>query len=266
MSKLIKYEFVKKSKLFLILIITAILANIGLGLAYGQNGIAIFLGISPLVLGIIYLYELIKTYSDDLNKKSGYMLFMTPNSGYAIIGSKLITIILVGFIFFTSYAIFVLANLSIIAYKMVGDFSLIADGLNQIVEALNMLLSGTLGINIGDLILVFIVGIVSAIVFILTVYSAITIRKSIFSNTKFGGVLSFIIFVIINVIYGNLADLVGKIFNFEFIVPEINTNVAATYPSAHMFQIFAVMIVFNCIMASILMLGSGYLVEKKINL
>ncbi len=266
MLKLIKYEFIKKSKLLLILLVTAILANIGLGLAYGENGMGMFLGLSPLVLGIIYLYELIKTYSDDLNKKTGYMLFMTPNSGYKIIGSKLITIILVGFIFFTSYMIFVLANLSIIAYKMVGDFSLIADGINQLIEGLNMLISGTLGINIGDLLLIFIVGIVSSIVFVLTVYAAITIRKSIFSNTKFGGLLSFIIFVIINVIYSNLAELVGNMFKIETIVTEISANLTVTHPSSQIFLLFAAMIVFNCIIASILMLGSGYLVEKKINL
>ena len=266
MLKLIKYEFIKKSKLLLILLITAILANIGLGIAYGENGIGLFLGLSPLVLGIIYLYELIKTYSDDLNKKTGYMLFMTPNSGYKIIGSKLVTIILVGIIFFTSYMIFALANLSIIAYKAVGDFSLITEGLTQLIEGLNMLISGAFGFNIGDLMLMFIVGIISSIVFVLTVYAAITIRKSIFSNTKFGGILSFIIFVIINVIYGYLTDLVGKIFNFEFIITQISTNISVTYPSSQMFVIFAVMIVFNCIIASLLMLGSGYLVEKKINL
>lgn len=266
MLKLLKYEFIKKSKLLLILLITAILANIGLGIAYGENGIGMFLVLSPLVLGIIYLYELIKTYSDDLNKKTGYMLFMTPNSGYKIIGSKLITIILVGFIFFTSYMIFVLTNLSIIAYKMVGDFSLIADGINQLIEGLNMIINGTLGISIGDLILIFIVGIVSSIVFVLTVYAAITIRKSIFSNTKFGGILSFIIFVIINVIYSKLGDLVGNLFKFESITNEISSNVIVTYPSSMMFELFAVLIVFNCIIASLLMLGSGYLIEKKINL
>ncbi len=266
MLKLIKYEFIKKSKLFLILIVTALLANVGLGLAYGENGIAIFLGFSPLVLGIIYLYELIKTYSDDLNKKTGYMLFMTPNSGYTVIGAKLITIILEGLIFFVTYAIFATINLSVIAYKMVGDFSLIKEGLQQLIEGINMLVNGTLGISIGDLALMFILGIIFCIVFVLTVYAAITIRRSIFSNTKFGGVLSFIIFVALNFIYVELGGLIGKLFDFNIITKAIQENVIITNPSAQMFQVFGVMIVFNCIIGAALMLGSGYLVEKKINL
>ena len=266
MFKLIKYEFIKKNKLLLIILVVAILANLALGLIYGENGMAIFLGLSPLVLGIIYLYELIRTYSDDLNKKTGYMLFMTPNSGYKIIASKLITIILEGLLFGLFYSIFVFLNLSIIAYKMVGDFSLITEGIRQIIQGFNMLVNGTFGINIGDLMLIFIMGVVSAILFILTVYAAITLRKSIFSNAKFGGVLSFIIFVIINIVIGELAGLVEKIFNFRYVVQNINSTVSVTYPSAAMFEIFSVMIVFSSIMAAALMLGSGYLVEKKINL
>lgn len=268
MLKLIKYEFIKKSKLLLILLISAILANIGLVLAYGTEVILIFLSVAPVILVVLYLFELIMTYSEDLNKKTGYMLFMTPNSGYKILGSKLITIFLEGILLLTSYFIFSVVNLSVMAYKKAGDFSFIGDAMREIVDAFNKLLSGTLGINIGDLGLIFILLLTVSIIFVLTVYTAITIRKSIFSNAKFGGVLSFIIFVILNIVYGKLADLIGHIFNFQnvAVTTQISANVAVSYPSAHMFKIFTVLIIFNCITASILMLCSGYLIEKKINL
>lgn len=266
MLKLIKYEFIKKSKLLLILLITAILANLGLGLAYGLNGIGLFLGLTPIALIFLYLYELIRTYSDDLNKKSGYMLFMTPNSGYKIIASKLIFIISEGLILFVSYLIFALFNMIAVALKMTGDFSEIVRGMEELLTALNMLVSGQFGINIGDLLLIVIMILISVMVFALIVYSAMTIRKSIFSDNKFGGLISFIIFVGINFIYGKLLNFVGEAFQFNIISERINSNMMVGYPSASMFKIFGIMIIFNVIVSVVLMLTSGYLVEKKINL
>lgn len=266
MLKLIKYEFVKKSKLLLILLVVAILANIGLVLALKDVGIALFLGFTPLALVILYLYELIRTYSDDLNKKTGYMLFMTPNSGYKIIGSKLIFIITEGAILFVSYLIFVFFNLVGIAYKATGSFSEIFYGIRQIINLVNSTTVMQFGINIGDLLLIVMMILTSAIVFALIVYSAMTIRKSIFSETKFGGLLSFIIFVIINYIYGKLYDVVSRAFQFNVITERINTNITVSYPSASMFKIFGIMIIFNTIVSAALMLSSGYLIEKKINL
>jgi hypothetical protein len=262
MLKLVKYEFIKKSNLLLILLITAILANVGLGLAYGENGMALFLGLSLIILSILYLYELVRTYSDDLNKKTGYMLFMTPNSGYKIIVSKLIFIILEGLVLFVSYFIFVFFNLIAIAFKMTGDFSKIIAGIQEIMNGFNMLLSGSFGFNIGDFFLIILMSLISIIVFVLIIYSAMTIRKSIFSNSKFGGLLSFIIFIIISFIYTNLMHFVGEAFQFNAIAQ----TVLMTYPSAEMFKIFGIMIIFNSIIIAALMLGSGYLIEKKINL
>lgn len=265
MLKLIKYEFIKKSKLLLILLVTAILANIGIGIAFKEAGIALFLGLSSIALVILYLYELIRTYSDDLNKKTGYMLFMTPNSGYKIIGSKLIFIITEGLILFLSYFIFLFFNMMVMALKATGDFSLIMKGIGEMIEGFNSVVIMQFGMNLGDILLIVIMLLVSVIVFALIVYSAMTIRKSIFSNTKFGGLLSFIIFVALNFIYGKLTNFIGEAFQFDVITKQIN-DMTVTYPSSSMFRIFGVMIVFNIIVSAVLMLTSGYLIEKKINL
>ncbi len=265
MLKLIKYEFIKKSKLLLILLITAILANIGIALAFKETGVGLFLGFTPFALIILYLYELIRTYSDDLNKKTGYMLFMTPNSGYKIIGSKLIFIITEGIILFVTYFIFLLFNIMCMALKATGDFSLIIKGINEMIQGLNSVVIMQFGMNLGDILLIIIMILVSAVVFALIVYSAMTIRKSIFANTKFGGLLSFIIFVALNFIYGKLTNFIGEAFQFDVITKQIN-DMTVTYPSSSMFRIFGVMIVFNIIVSAVLMLTSGYLIEKKINL
>ncbi len=265
MLKLIKYEFIKKSKLLLILLVTAIIANIGIGLAFKEEGIALFLSLSSIALVILYLYELIRTYSDDLNKKTGYMLFMTPNSGYKIIGSKLIFIITEGLILFLSYFIFLFLNLVVIALRTTGDFSLIMKGISEIINGFNSVVIMQFGMNLGDILLIVIMLLISVIVFALIVYSAMTIRKSIFSNTKFGGLISFIIFIALNFIYGKLMNFIGEAFQFDVLTKQIN-DMTITYPSSSMFRIFGVIIVFNIIVSAVLMLTSGYLIEKKINL
>ncbi len=266
MLKLIKYEFIKKSKLLLILLITAIIANLGAAIALGDRGIGLFFGLTPFALIVLYLYELIRTYSDDLNKKTGYMLFMTPNSGYKIIGSKLIFIITEGIILFASYIVFLAVNLCALALKAKGDFSEITHAISELINAVNSGVIAQFGINIGDILLIIIMILASAVVFALIVYSAMTIRKSIFSDIKFGGIISFVIFIILNIIYAKLASMVSVAFQFNVIAERINTNLTMVYPSSSMFELFGITILFNIIISGLLMLGSGYLIEKKINL
>ncbi|QSX05524.1 hypothetical protein JYG23_12710 [Sedimentibacter sp. zth1] len=267
MIKLIKYEFIKKSKLFLILLVSSILANVALGLIYDMSGIAIFLGLSPIILGILYIYELIKTYSDALNKNTGYMTFMTPNSGYKIIGSKLLFTLLVGLIFFIGYIMFVGVNGLIIVIR---NFPLgqLKEGFTTLLIELNEVAKQLLNMNIGDVLLFVLMILVSSIVFTLTVYSSITIRKSLFSNTKYGGVLSFIIFIVLNLIIGKLGELLSRGVNLDYTIQQINisNNINITYPSKYMFTLFMVMIVYNAVVSLVLMISSGYLLEHKINL
>lgn len=87
MLNLIKYEFIKKYKLALITLILSVALNLYF-IAKGVAGSPTFLALFPIIMSVIYIGDIIKMYSDDLNKKSGYMLFMTPNSGYKIIVSS----------------------------------------------------------------------------------------------------------------------------------------------------------------------------------
>ena len=91
------------------ILITMLALNLFL-LTRGVGGSMLFLVLSPIVLYVFYLADIIKMYSDDLNKKTGYMLFMTPNSGYKIISSKLLAAILEGFALVLIYFIFILIN------------------------------------------------------------------------------------------------------------------------------------------------------------
>lgn len=266
MLTLIKYEFVRKSKLLLILLVTEIVVNIGLCLAFGMGGGIAFFVFNLIVLPILYLYELIRTYSDDINRKSGYMLFMTPNSGYKIIGSKLVVILLEGLLIFLTYILFAIVNLAIFSLITVGNFSAIVSVFNSFIYNFNTAVSLSLGYTAGDIFLLIIIILISLIVFVLTIYSAMTIRKSIFANIKFGGLFSFIIFLILNYVYTKLSNIVSTAFQFNVFTEKVMSNMTITYPTASMIEMFVVSLIFNSIISLGLVGLSGYLLEKRINL
>ena len=174
MLNLIKYEFIRKYRLVSMILITMLALNLFL-LTRGVGGSMLFLVLSPIVLYVFYLADIIKMYSDDLNKKTGYMLFMTPNSGYKIISSKLLAAILEGFALVLIYFIFILIN---------GTYIIISAGneidYSQIIKAVDNLLSGSLGFNLGHVLVFLLAALAFLIAFITTVYTAMTIRKVYF--------------------------------------------------------------------------------------
>ena len=231
MLNLIKYEFIRKYKLIAGTIITALALNVFL-ITRGIGGSATFLVLLPLVLSVLFIADIVKMYSDDLNNKTGYMLFMTPNSGYKIISSKVLTAVLEGFALLFIYLIFLLFNGAYIAVSMGNEIDF-----SQIIRVVNNLLSGSLGFNLGHISVFLLAALTFIIAFITTVYTAMTIRKSIFSE-------------IITPYYDSI-DIVSS-----------TGRIAA----GELAMILLPMIVVLIVQAIALTGISGYLLEKKINL
>lgn len=255
MLKLIKYEFVKKYKLILITIIISVLLNLFL-ITRGEAGSGLFLVFFPMVMSIFYTVDILKMYSDDLNKKSGYMLFMTPNSGYKIIVSKLITAVIEGFAILLLYFIFVLINGSYIVFTS-GNYV----NFNDILYTINLMLSGSFGFNLFHVFMALLTALLFLISFLTTAYTAMTIRKSIFSEIKFGGALSFLIFLVLNwgisYISSGIFDLLSPYYGaFDVIRPT----------AAEFTRLLLPVNIFSIVQSVILTLCSGYLLENKINL
>lgn len=256
MLKLIKYEFIKKYRLILIVLIASAALNV-LMISRGAGGSSIFLALFPIIMSVLYVGDIIKMYSDDLNKKSGYMLFMTPNSGYKIVISKIITAIIEGFAILLLYFIFIVINGSYIIFVSGADINF-----NEIIYVINNILSGRFGINLGHVFMFLITGLLFLISFLTTAYTAMTIRKSIFSEVKFGGALSFLIFILLN---WGISAISTEIF--DLLTPYYNSLVNMPRPTAtDLVYIFMPINVLSIIQSTILTLCSGYLLEKKINL
>lgn len=254
MLNLIKYEFIKKSRLLLITAVASLAANILL-ILNNESGSILFISLFPIVVGILYTVDILKMYSDDLNKKFGYMLFMTPNSGYKIIVSKLFTAVIEGFAILFTYFIYILINGSYIIYKS-GNMIKI----NEIIVVVNKLISGNFGLNLGHIFMFLITALLFLISFLTTAYTAMTIRKSIFSEIKFGGALSFLIFLLLNWL---LSTISSELFD---LLPTYYSSFASYPTASELVYILLPINIVSIVQIIVLTLCSGYLLEHKINL
>ena len=110
MLKLMKYEFKKQNTSKWIILGVGVLLEIIflLGVVLSKENMMGFgLGFLMVLSFIAVFYvsiESIITFSNDLNRKQSYMLYMTPHSSFTILGAKLltafVTVCVTGFAFF----------------------------------------------------------------------------------------------------------------------------------------------------------------------
>lgn len=249
MFNLIKYEFVKKYRMSIAVIVTAILVGIFMSLKFGETGLPIFVVILSISLFILYAVDVIQMYSQDINRKTGYMIFMTPNSGYTVIGSKVITALLEGLAMLIFFILIITLN-SAIVYGTDNFFEI-------------SFLYGHLSFKEGILYMVIILSamLLFAIQFLLTIYSSITIRKSILANVKLKGLISFAIFLLLNYIIGKISVIPYEILDYP------KNHVMVNMPLAsELLKMLAPAMLTSIVLSSLLTFLSGYLLEKKINL
>ena len=144
-----------------------------------------------LVIGL----ESVITLHRDMNTKQSYMLFMTPNSCYKILGAKVLECSLS--ILITGACFFALAALDItLLFAKEGE-------LNQIWEMIQQFLQQ---ITINGRELVFDLPTIAAVVFhlltswistVCTAYLAVVVSAALLNGKRFNGLLSFVLFLIL---------------------------------------------------------------------
>ncbi|WP_432664417.1 hypothetical protein R9X47_28305 [Wukongibacter baidiensis] len=249
MLNLIKYEFIKKYRMFIAVIVTTILASVFMSSKFGESGLPVFAIILSIGLFILYAVDVVQMYSQDINRKTGYMIFMTPNSGYTVVGSKVITALLEGLGMLIFFILIVTLNSAIIY----GPSNLLEMGF----------LNGGLAFNkvMLNIFIVLTAVLLFAIQFLLTIYSSITIRKSVLANVKLKGLISFGIFILLNYIVGKASDIPYNVLDYSVDITVINIPMAS-----ETLKMLAPAMITSIIICGLLTFLSGYLLEKKINL
>ena len=184
MFKLMKYELRKQAFSKLIILIYASINGSETTLAKSL-GILTVLGFGSI---LFVSFESILTYSNDLKTKCSYMLFMTPNNSYTIVGAKVLS----------AAAQIILTAAAFVALAFV-DFAVLTarfDELSHLFDRLQEVFH--LEIEASDVILnvsTVVIGWISVIIF---AFLAITISTTLLSNKRGKGIVSVIIFLIVN--------------------------------------------------------------------
>lgn len=208
MLKLMKYEFKKQgfSKLVILCLVAIIEVVFLLGVVLDkQNWIGTAAGILGMftVGAMIFLgFEAILTFSNDLKTKCSYMLFLTPTTTYSIVGAKVLAAAIQGVMAAGIFAVIFIIDGGIVVAK----YESIAE-LKQIIVSF---FTEFLKLDI-DMVTVFsvIASILTSWLSTITIaFFSITLSTTFLANNKLKGLISFAIFVGINIVIYYLMDLV----------------------------------------------------------
>ncbi|QUH28872.1 hypothetical protein [Vallitalea guaymasensis] len=254
MLRLMKYEALKKAKLIVIALVMFGLIELAILFTIYKGGIAlVFTVILIFLLGfgglIFLLIDSINMYSSDLYKKPGYMLFLTPTNSYQIIGSKLLISMLEATIGLAMYIGFMALNYNIVYNKYLNDPGSNARMIMDFFESFSALPSP------GEIVLGIVSFVIGWFAFILTIYLAITIRKTLLSNVKLGGFFSFIFFLILQTIITYVQyKIVGNVDNGITVGKNMTMNYTTTS------------LIYSSVVSVIMYVSSSTLLSKGVDL
>ena len=215
MLKLMKYEVRKTMFSKVIILIITALAEIAylIGVFAKKEDIMAW-GIMGLtmcaLIGIFYIgIESLIVFHRDLNTKQSYMLFLTPNSSYRILGAKVLEN---GIAIFVAGAFFaLLAALDItIGILYIGGLKEFIDTIQEVIRHVQLQIE----IYPEQILMAFFVTLSSWLLMIVTGYLAIVLSATVLAGKKFSGLLSFALYLLLFGVSGKLIDLVPEMQNF----------------------------------------------------
>ena len=247
MFRLMKYELRKQlfSKVMLVTIIGALEVMFLYGLFFEKEGtIATSMGLFVFVaMGTVAFVsmESILTYSNDLKTKQSYMIFLTPNSMFKVVGAKILTTIITIGLTAAAFMAVITLNLGIVLVKY--------DMIAQIVDILQKIMLAAFEQKIDySFIILFIANFVIEIIRIVIIgIASITLSATFLSNSKLKGLVSVVFFF-------GITSVVGKISNLLLPSVAIIDSMA-----------FMQMLIFECVVVSIFYFLTVWMLDKKVS-
>ncbi len=220
MLKLIKYELRKTwSTKAILLAVTAVVEIAYLIGLYANKeetmGVSVFLLMLLAFGGVLVIgLESILTLHRDMNTKQSYMLFMTPNSCYKILGAKILecglSILLTGAFFFA------LGVLDItLLFAKEGQLSAFWNSIQQFLS--NFSVNGhALEINVRTMSAVAFVLLTSWISLVSTAYLADVISAALLNGKRYNGFISFLFFLLLSWLSSRFAGMLTRSIQDSF--------------------------------------------------
>ncbi len=195
MLNLMKYEFLRRKRLLttILLIFAFLEAGVWLGMKLEGNWYIMSVAFVMLLFvgGIAFPFiDAVVNYYSDFKNKNGYMLFLTPNNGYKIIGSKVL------FLIAEMIAVF-----AIVACALRFDFHLLQTSYPDVVNPIiaEMADSLKLALNLDKITFwtaspLLALGLVQYLTNAMIALFAITIAKTLLSNKDFNWLLALVFY------------------------------------------------------------------------
>ena len=221
MLKLMKYEFRKTWFTKLILLGITAVAEIAflIGLYLEKEttlGLSVLLLVFLALGGVLVIgLESVVTLHRDLNTKQGYMLFMTPNTSYSVLGAKVLECslsILIGGAFYFALGSLDLTLLFAKSGELNRLWEIIQDFLSRMTFANRALIIDMEGM--ASFVFCLLAG---WILTVITAYFAVVISAALLNGKRFNGLLSFVLFLALSWFVGWVARTVTAS------IPSINT-------------------------------------------
>lgn len=255
MFKLTKYELRKTRTTLLIAAACFAILELAyiIGLALHKDdlagGSAAFLVLFATFSYLFFLALAIMNYSKELNSKSSYLIFMTPNTPLAIISAKMLMILLVGLGSLAIYALFGWLDIRLLI-AFLPDAEMTGDLLTGFANGLGIDLP-----ELGFTLLAMLIAmIVTFFMLVALAYLAITLSATFLQNSRLKGLISCILF---------LALFLAATWIDNHLIPDL-------YPNPATWQQLWIGIAPSCLYYIVLMILATFacsvLLEKKVSL
>ena len=215
MFNLIKYELIKQrgSKLIALGIFAILEVIFLLGVLLEKDG---FLGFGMgflAIVSIVFIFwlgiEAIFTLSNDMKNKSGYMLFMTPQSVYKIMAGKVLSSIITIIIAMACIALLALADMTIllVRFSSIKEFTNMVRDMTEAFTGIDFSWQSGLGFLI--------MLILSWISMVAAGFVAVTISNTLLANLKAKGLISFVIFIAVGIISSYILNILYGFIGYD---------------------------------------------------
>lgn len=249
MLKLIKYELIKQrtSKVIIGAILAVLEIVFLVSMLAGKMEITVIAAgmlvfLAAITFVIVGLEEII-TYYHDLRDKSGYMLFMTPYNVYTIMGSKILT----GFVSIVAavivFGIVGFADVTLVFAKY-GELQTLFTQMREFIS-----FSWQVDIDAALTISSIVQTVFGWVGMVTSAFLAITLCITIFSGMRAKGLISFVIYCVLNVLFSVVMIRIANWIDF---------STATT--------LMAYMAVLDVLFAGACYAATGYLLNKELSL
>lgn len=266
MLNLMKYEFRKNRITIGILAGVGVLLQVGYFISYAAargtgrkalraEGNVVMMWSLLLLLMVIGFFTIfimgIMNYANELNSKSSYLIFMTPNSSLKIILSKLLYV-------FLAEVVFLAALSFVLGFDIIQSVALFDD--RRMIDIIVEMFKQMFNIDLYELWLRILLHIVSFVISLFAVmvmaYCAITLSATFLYNSRWKGFVSVVLFIVICVVVSYVDN---------HFVEEIVRNVDIFTTRGRVLYLLPNMVYYLLIMAAGTF-GCAKLIDKAINL